>query len=885
MRSISRMAALTLLLAGSAALAQQPVVLAPIPRLTTIFPMGAKAGTTVEVTVNGTDLDEPEALVFSHAGIKAEYVPPVDPKPDPKAKNPDMGKKKKGGVPTTHQFKVTVPADVPPGTYDVRIASKFGVSNPRSFVVGSLPEVLEKEPNNDVPEAQKLELGNVVNGTVASPQDVDYYAITGKAGQRILAHCATSSIDGLAQPLLEMYAADGRRLGANRGYDDGDALLDVTLPADGEYQIRLCEFAYQSGSPNHFYRLTVGTGPWVDAVFPPAINPGKPTQVTLFGRNLPGGKPVDGLTVDGRPVESVQVTVSPPSDPAARTSLAVRGVVNPKGGLLDGFEYRLPSPSGPANPVTIYFTDSPVVAEAAAANDTLETAQVIPAPCEVAGRIEKRHDRDFYKFAAKKGDVFIIEMIADRMGSGIDGYFAVRNEKGDYIGSEQDDDPDALHPNKFYNRSGDPPALKFTAPVDGNFVLLVGSRDAAVNYGPRCLYRFRVAKPAPDFRAVAMAYGKDQPAAPLALADGDIAIDVFAERRDGFDGPITVNAVNLPAGVTAKPGLIGSGAKWGSVILSTAANAAATVAPISIVATATIDGKPVTRTARTASITWAVQGNQNVPTISRLQQQFVMAVRPTKATFRLSTDLAGAKVKSKDKDGKETEVPAASPLFVKPGDKVTIPVKVAWQDAEARANPLNIVMEATQPNNNAAPVTVNNNQPVPLPKDKNDGSVTLDVKPNAPPGAYSVQLRGDTLIQYLRDPAMKDKKTPVTVLGYASPITVTVLPTALVKLTATAPPALKPGDTGELVLKLERLNDFAGELKVKVTFPKEATGLSAKEVTVPAGATEVKVPVTAAADAKPGTVQNAIVTAVGKVHEKFDIPHDAKFNVTVNKAK
>src|SRR2546422_615954 len=42
----------------------------PNPRLLTLTPCGAKAGTTVEVAFTGIDLEEPQTLLFSHPGIK-----------------------------------------------------------------------------------------------------------------------------------------------------------------------------------------------------------------------------------------------------------------------------------------------------------------------------------------------------------------------------------------------------------------------------------------------------------------------------------------------------------------------------------------------------------------------------------------------------------------------------------------------------------------------------------------------------------------------------------------------------------------------------------------------------------------------------------------------
>src|ERR1700730_6949107 len=89
-----RCAALTALLlawAGQAKAQPQLGNLLPNPRLNTISPAGGKAGTTLEVTFTGTDLDLPEALYFSHPGFKATAIQPEVPKEDPKVK-PDPKK-------------------------------------------------------------------------------------------------------------------------------------------------------------------------------------------------------------------------------------------------------------------------------------------------------------------------------------------------------------------------------------------------------------------------------------------------------------------------------------------------------------------------------------------------------------------------------------------------------------------------------------------------------------------------------------------------------------------------------------------------------------------------------------------------------------------------
>src|SRR5205085_11300022 len=126
------LAALLAVLGGSVladrARGQEPESLLPNPRLSTVTPGGGNPGSTVTVTFTGTDVEEPEALTFSHDGIKA--VPVVPPKPAADPKKPPAPP-----MPVT-QFKVTTGDKVPAGFYDVRLFNTWGVSNPRLFVVG-----------------------------------------------------------------------------------------------------------------------------------------------------------------------------------------------------------------------------------------------------------------------------------------------------------------------------------------------------------------------------------------------------------------------------------------------------------------------------------------------------------------------------------------------------------------------------------------------------------------------------------------------------------------------------------------------------------------------------------------------------------------------------
>ena len=226
------------------------------PTLLTVFPPGAKAGETVEVTVTGSGFDGNEQLLFSTEKIKAERAGAAV-AVDPKAKQP--APKMAGQQPTNSvKFKVTVPnAGFIPGLVDVRVVSKGGLSNPRAFAVGDMVEVNEAEPNNDVPQAQKVELNTTVNGVISAPTDVDYVRFAAKKDENVVVYCLTTTIDSKLQADLVVIGPDGKQLAANRGYRGGDAVLDFLPPADGEYLVRVSQFAYTTGGADHFYRLTV----------------------------------------------------------------------------------------------------------------------------------------------------------------------------------------------------------------------------------------------------------------------------------------------------------------------------------------------------------------------------------------------------------------------------------------------------------------------------------------------------------------------------------------------------------------------------------------------------------------------------------------------------
>ncbi|WP_439621081.1 hypothetical protein [Gemmata sp.] len=685
-------AVLALLLATGFATAQSG------PQLHTAFPPGGRAGEPVEVTFTRTGFAGEEQLLFSAKGFTAERI--GDTKPDPKA-----DPKAKGQPATAVKFKVTPPKE--PGVYDVRVVGKGGLTNPRTFVVGTLVEANEVEPNNDIGQAQKVALESTVNGVISAPTDVDYVGFKAKAGQNVVVACLASSIDSRLSADILVSTIDGKALAANRNYRGGDAVLDFKVPADGEYVVRVAQFAYTTGGPDHFYRLSISTAPWVEATFPPLYP--SATGWTNYGRN------VGGTDKDGQHTGSMKVPNETLMPGDWTGSLRTSRSVPPTAGMIDATD---PSRQLDGN-LSLLAYGSQVLDNDK--NGTPEAAQALAPPCDVAGRIGKKNDRHWYTFDAKKGDVWTVEVFAERLGSQIDAFFVLTDDKGKVI-VEQDDGLETLSPNQFYTKSEDPGRYRFVAPADGTYRLLVSARDAGIQFGVREQYVLRIAKEKPEFRIAVMPVTPHMPDAGTLARNGAALFTVFVFRMDGFAEPVTLEAKNLPPGVKCPQQTIPAGQTRGTLVLTADADAKDFGGFVTVTGTA---GK-LSSEARPFTVTWTptgLQANQpppNVPMLTRMDRGpgLALAVRGT-APFRLTVAETEARVKA--------------------GDKFDLTVKVA---RDAQFKDAVQVFSATpqfgpkpQGNNPAPPIAT-------VAADKSEVKVSIEVPANTPPGAYPLVLRG-----------------------------------------------------------------------------------------------------------------------------------------------
>lgn len=688
----------------------------PATRLGSIYPAGATIGKSVDVTIAGSDLDDVDQLLFSNPGITA------------KQKVGEPGPFDKVPPPLANQFVVTVAANVPVGMYDVRAVGKYGVSNPRAFLVGDLPEFNEAEPNNEREQATEFTLPAVVNGQSNQTADVDWFRFTAPAGQRILVTAFARRIDSRLDSVVSVFDATGRQLGGS-GDDEGfDSLVDFTTPVAGQYLVKIHDSAYQGG-PENVYRLAIGVLPHIDFVFPPAGVASGNQPFTVFGRNLPGGQPA-GLTIDRRPLEKLAVSIPL----AAAQDLGFGSRLDPASAAVDGVEFRLKGPQGTSAPVLVGVATAPPVLEADP-NDTVAQAQKLVPPCEVAGQFYPARDRDWFQFEAKKGEPFSLEIVSQRMGLRTSpSLFVERVVKPAADGQPEQTqqlayvfESAALDGGSEFDVQHNDPQFRFTAPEAGTYRVMVRDTLGDASPDPRRTYRLAITTTQPDFRLAAVP--AESFASVLLRKGGQAAIRVVAFRRGGFEGEIQLTATGLPAGVTVTDAFIGPASNFAHLTLSAAPNAAPATGLVQIVGKSKIGTAEVTRLARfgAALVPTTARADVNqIPTVvdGRLTRSLPVSISATESA--LVTLQAGG--------GKTWEASRAAQL------KIPIARGSGTYAGQINFIPRGLPPGATSPAANLAANAA-------------AGEIQVNLAATTPPGTYSFFLDGLALqTDYARNP-------------------------------------------------------------------------------------------------------------------------------------
>lgn len=621
---------------------------AQAPSISAVFPSGGQRGTTPTISILGGNLQDAKHVLISGKGVTAT-----------------IGEKPAAG---NLPIQLKVAADAEPGLHEIRVITARGASNAGRIWIDVYEETNEKEPNNTLAQAQAVtKMPVVMNGQTNGGQDVDVYTFDAKKGDTYVFEIFAARYLSPMDCSMTLRDVGKHILGTAQNRYKQDARLIHTFKADGKYTLSVHDTMYRGGA-NYVYRLRMGKLPIITSALPMGGTRGSTVTVALTGYNLG---------------EMTQMSVKLPADKGTDVTYVVAQ-----------------TSGGPTNPIPIYLSDMTEAVESEP-NDSWNRSNPLPSPpVMVSGLLQKNKDRDYFAFAAVKGQAILVEVHARRLGSLMDSTIRVMDANQKVLASNDD-------------AVGADSRLTFTPPADGAYYVEVRSLDNRGGSG--FFYRLQISDPpAPDYAL------RLRPGNITISKNSSTAITVVAERR-GFTGDIQVRFENLPKGVTATPITIATGQNSGQTTLNAAADADQDGSLIRIIGTGSINGRTLERVAGPQE-SYKVKGNNN--TLYRNNRLTVAGVGPAKQySLRLEPAM----------------------VTITQGQKVTIKVIATRQ---AKFDDAIAITQASLP-------TGVKGQNVSIPKGKTEITFTLTAAGNAKVQTQNTIVNGNGKKIVLSAPALK----------------------------------------------------------------------------------------------------------------------------------
>jgi hypothetical protein len=460
--------------------------LAVSPTVRLIQPVGGQRGTEVTVMLTGQRLTDIQEILFYQPGITVTKI---------------VGGKDAQAIAT---FKIAPSAEL--GLHDFRVRTATGISSLKTFSVGSLRDVAEVEPNNDFARPQKVNINVTVNG-LAGNEDIDYYEVQAKKGERI-----TAEVEGirLGLTLFDPYVAilNPKRFELASSDDNAltwqDCFVSLVAPEDGPYIIAVREAAF-AGNSQCLYRLHVGNFPRPTATLPSGGKLGEHLRIRWIGDVL-------GETT---------------------TEIDLPGHADRDFGLLAH------DSSGYAPYPNIFRLSSFGNTIEAEPNDTHDRATPFTPPVALNGVIEKPGDVDSFTFHAKKGQTYDIRVFARQIRSPLDPVIRLFAKSAGQVAANDD----SVGPDSY---------IRFNAPRDGDFVIALS--DHLKKGGPEYTYRVEISSATPrlELSTPNESLRRGTSVMALSVPKGNRQAILIQASREGFSGALTLSAENLPPGVTVE---------------------------------------------------------------------------------------------------------------------------------------------------------------------------------------------------------------------------------------------------------------------------------------------------------------------------------------------
>jgi hypothetical protein len=415
---------------------------------------------------------------------------------------------------------VTIDPGAATGDRELRLGTPAGLTNPLCFQVGPLPEICEREPNDQ--EASSLppvELPVLLNGQVM-PGDVDRFRFRARRGEHLVIEAQArrlipylaDAVPGWFQATVALYDAKGNEAAFADDYRfDPDPVLFYEVPENGEYVLEIRDAIYR-GREDFVYRIAVGEQPFITRMFPLGGRTGAKTVVEIAGWNLPGER----LPLDTQPsADYIRQAALPPNECLSNS---------------------IP-----------YAVDTLHECREKERNDTARRAQRIKLPQIINGCIAQPGDIDVFRFKGRARDELVAEVYARRLHSPLDSVLRLTDASGHVL--EWNDDHEDKETGLLTHHADS--YLRAKLPEKGVYYVYLA--DSQHHGGEEYAYRFRIGPPQPDFALRVTPSSINVPAGRI------VPICVHAFRKDGFDGDIELVLKDAPPGFTLTGGRIPGG--------------------------------------------------------------------------------------------------------------------------------------------------------------------------------------------------------------------------------------------------------------------------------------------------------------------------------------
>jgi hypothetical protein len=197
--------------------------------------------------------------------------------------------------------------------------------------LSDLDEQMEKEPNNDPKQANRVAVPGAITARFEEKDDLDHFVFAAKKGQRLIVEA--HALEHLSPTEVYMVLKDAKGAQLQVSNPMVAPRLDFTAPADGDYTLAV-EHLHSWGGPEEVYRVTVTP---YHPDFSLALNldrwdvlPGGKVAIPVFVTRQGYGGPIEVSVASGK-VLAGSVTLS--DGPPAKGAKAPRAPNQPAGTL------------------------------------------------------------------------------------------------------------------------------------------------------------------------------------------------------------------------------------------------------------------------------------------------------------------------------------------------------------------------------------------------------------------------------------------------------------------------------------------------------------------------------------------------------------------------